>query len=78
MKPILLLYGTAGCHLCEEASTLLTQLGLEWEDIEITADEALLELYGTSIPVLKRMDDERILRWPFRLSDVQQLIQRHP
>jgi hypothetical protein len=78
MKPKLLLYGTAGCHLCEEASTLLTQLGLEWEDIEIAADEALLELYGTSIPVLKRMDDKRILRWPFNLSDVQQLIQRHP
>lgn len=73
MQPVLQLYGTEACHLCEEAGELLHQLGLDWQSIDIAADDTLLERYGTSIPVLKRRDDGRELHWPFQLADVQRL-----
>jgi hypothetical protein len=64
---LLVLYGTSGCHLCEQAEHLLRpwlspSLSIEINDI--AEDDMLLELYGISIPVLQREDGE-CLYWPF-------------
>lgn len=70
---MLTLYGTTGCHLCDQAETLLRQAGgaraLEWCYVDIALDEALVAQYGTRIPVL-RADDGRELGWPFSLLDI--------
>jgi hypothetical protein len=63
------LYGTEGCHLCDEASALLAMAqqhapGLAWRDVDIAGDDELFERYGWLIPVL-RHDDGGELRWPF-------------
>jgi arsenate reductase-like glutaredoxin family protein len=59
------LYGTACCHLCEEAQAILHELGIQAEHVDIADDDDLLEKYGIRIPVLKRLDTGAELGWPF-------------
>ncbi len=74
----LILYGTEGCHLCDEAEIIVnrllesspTQFVLEQSDIAL--DEELMELYGVRIPVIKKSLSGKELGWPFdehQLSD---------
>lgn len=61
-------FTTAGCHLCEQAAALLTQLAedipFDVKAIEIGDDDTLVEQYGIRIPVV-RFDDGEELNWPF-------------
>ncbi len=65
------LFGTAGCHLCEDAEKLLQRVivnnTVEFElcEIDIASDELLLERYEVLIPVIKRSDTGGELNWPF-------------
>lgn len=59
----LILYHTDGCHLCEIAQSLVEQLGMVYQHIDICDDDLLAERYGISIPVLVMGDKE--LFWPF-------------
>jgi glutaredoxin-related protein len=65
MAHTLILYGTEYCHLCDEAKTLLRQLDLTWQTIDIAEDKVLLERYGKRIPVLSKLDSINELDWPF-------------
>lgn len=63
-----ILYGTLGCHLCDEAEALLTPLltsACNIECIDISESDQLVEQYGALIPVLRRLHDNAELRWPF-------------
>jgi glutaredoxin len=44
-----------GCHLCDDARAVVEQvtaeLGVTYEERDITADETLLRTYGEQIPV---------------------------
>jgi hypothetical protein len=69
MSNALLLYTTAGCHLCEQAEELLQALCLQlpathWQSVDIADDDDLFTRYGWSIPVLRRADGAE-LHWPF-------------
>lgn len=70
----LVLYGTTFCHLCEQAEAILQAVGVEAEHIDIAEDDALLETYGTRIPVLKREDTGAELGWPFDEAAVRRFI----
>jgi len=72
----LLLYYTEHCHLCEEAEALLRAAGLGdvCTKVEIADDPALLELYETSIPVLKRAADGMALYWPFGARELDEFM----
>ena len=59
------LYGTAFCHLCEQAEAVLREIGIEADYVDIADDDVLLEKYGIRIPVLKRADTGAELGWPF-------------
>jgi glutaredoxin len=48
----LVLYGRAGCHLCDEARTVLERLGHPFEEVDIEADDGLLARYLERIPVV--------------------------
>lgn len=65
---MLTLYGTEFCHLCHDAQTLLRQLQLDWQDVDIAEDDALMARYGTRIPVLAQGAEE--LGWPFGQDDI--------
>lgn len=63
-----ILYGTLGCHLCDEAEVLLSPLiftDCSIECIDISESDQLVDQYGTLIPVLRRLHDNAELRWPF-------------
>lgn len=70
----LVLYGTAYCHLCEQAEAILQVVGVEAKHIDIAEDDALLETYGTRIPVVGREDTGAELGWPFDEAAVKRFI----
>ena len=55
----LVLYGRPGCHLCDEARTVLRRIGHPFEEIDIEADDALLKRYLERIPVVA-LDGEEL------------------
>ena len=72
MPKEVMLYTTAGCHLCELADEMMRHLSTTdplisgrylLRLVEIADDKSLVELYGVRIPVLCRGEDE--LGWPF-------------
>jgi hypothetical protein len=81
-----ILYGSDGCHLCEQALaiclTVLTHEQLtEIDIIDQTSvaheTKTLVELYGIHIPVLEKLGnmpcENKKLFWPFTAEQVAQL-----
>ncbi|QEY58689.1 glutaredoxin family protein [Pseudomonas sp. C27(2019)] len=70
------LFGTLGCHLCEEAEAVLQPFvaqGLVVELLDIVDSEEWLQRYALTIPVLRRVDTGQEIRWPFDEHDVLRL-----
>ncbi len=76
----LLIFGTAGCHLCEQAEQVLQPVLVHINDqlvkagvdnavvtrvVDITDSAELMELYAIRIPVIRLRADEEELGWPF-------------
>lgn len=69
------LLGTDGCHLCEQAQTLIHTAAATYQlpqvvplDLIHTTDERLIDLLGWHIPIL--LTDKQMLCCPFGLMDV--------
>ena len=73
------LYSTSHCHLCEQAESFLVNLANEydigWQIIEITENNELYENYSLIIPVIKRLDNNVEISWPFTEVDIHAFIQ---
>ena len=58
----LTLLGKPGCHLCDEARAVLSrvaaELGVPWDERDVTTDDALYEEYGDRVPVVLLDDRE--------------------
>jgi hypothetical protein len=74
----LLLYHTAGCHLCELALEIVAPLcarsGWRLRLLDIADDEVLYERYGVRIPVLRDPKRELELGWPFDEAAVRRAL----
>jgi len=71
----LILLGTSGCHLCEEAELILSVCkNVDIELVDIAEQEQWQEKYAIRIPVLYYAETEKELGWPFALSDVNDFI----
>ena len=75
----LLLFGTAGCHLCEQAEQILNDclpnyLELTIETIDIAEQEQWQEQYAIRIPVLYHQETKKDLGWPFDPTHVEEFI----
>jgi hypothetical protein len=74
------LYSSEGCHLCEQALDLFTQVTNQEvvKVIDIVDNELneinLVELYGVHIPVLERLSDNTKLFWPFNIEQIKTFI----
>jgi hypothetical protein len=70
----LILYTTAACHLCEQAECLLVKTldftVFKCELVDIAEQHALLQRYGTRIPVLTCDRSGQELNWPFGVREV--------
>ena len=62
------LYGTDGCHLCEDAEYLVLQTGVQFKQVDIIDDETAQQRYATRIPVLLNRQSGTELGWPFDAS----------
>ncbi|GAC14803.1 glutaredoxin family protein [Aliiglaciecola lipolytica] len=66
------------CHLCELAQALLDQVKSSYDlnvtKVDVKSDTQLFHLYGARIPVLKRMDTQAELGWPFDLTQLQEFL----
>jgi hypothetical protein len=71
-----LLYGTLGCHLCENAETLLTQLRdarpMTWQAVDI-ADLPVHERDDLALRIPVLCAGAQTLDWPFGLADLLRL-----
>jgi Glutaredoxin-like domain (DUF836). len=75
MRPQLVLYERAGCHLCDEARVLLDQMfGPDaYARVDIDADDALVLRYGFRVPVLA-LDGIDRLEAPITAPDLRALL----
>ena len=71
------LFTTSGCHLCEQAASMVSYLlannpqmakKFQLKEVEIANDDELLEQYGVRIPVLLVENQE--LGWPFDFQEL--------
>jgi len=83
-NPPVLLYGRAGCHLCDDARAVVAQVcadaGVAWAEVDLdvpATDPALRERYGDYVPVVTvdgvqqgfwRVDARRLARAVGRIS----------
>ena len=68
------LYSTRFCHLCEEAEEILHMAKITAVKIDIAEDNNLFARYGLRIPVLKRVDNDAELDWPFDAGTVSRFL----
>lgn len=72
----LLLLGTEGCHLCEQAEQLLAEYmtqsthDINLNYIDISEQDAWQALYETRIPVLLHPQSKQDLGWPFDKEEI--------
>lgn len=74
----LILYGTLGCHLCEQALELITPMvGSEFDlvEVDISDSDELMERYGICIPVVAIQGQENEIGWPFDSGDFVDFLQ---
>ncbi|MCJ8294385.1 MAG: glutaredoxin family protein [Colwellia sp.] len=79
------LYGSEGCHLCEQALIIclavlpraqLTEIDIIENERVGHEEQTLVELYGVHIPVLEKLAQDSSkntkLFWPFSQAQVEQ------
>lgn len=73
----LILLGTDGCHLCEEAGLLIKEAlpNIDVELIDIAEQEHWQADYAVHIPVLLDLDSQKELVWRFDKEDVLRFIE---
>lgn len=72
----LILYSRHDCGLCDEAAEMLDLAGLagQYQVVDIDTDLALIQRYGTRIPVLLDESSQQTLNWPFTATQVKALL----
>ncbi len=69
------LFGTSGCHLCEQAEAIIAaccrvEYDLLIDNIDIAEHPQWQAKYAVRIPVLYHPDTQKELGWPFDFADV--------
>ena len=73
------LYSTEGCHLCDMAYELVSDLERtgDVKVVDIVEKDALVVDYGIRIPVIKHMATGNELGWPFTVDELAAFFDRH-
>lgn len=62
----MLLYGRAGCHLCDDARAVVAgvtgELGVGFDEVDVDTDPDLVRRYGDEVPVVC-VDGVQIAFW---------------
>ncbi len=71
----LILFGTLGCHLCEEAELILVHFKqVNIELIDIAEQDQWQDKFAIRIPVLYHAETGKELCWPFEQVQAQAFI----
>ena len=74
----MILFGTLGCHLCEEAEEVINVVCdkklINIENVDIAEQIKWQEKYAIRIPVLYHPETKKELDWPFNQAQVQTFI----
>jgi glutaredoxin len=73
----LVLYGRAGCHLCDDARAALARIGEPFEEVDIESDDALHRAYLERIPVVV-LDGEELYDYVVDEADLRRRLARVP
>ena len=77
--PKVTLYGKPGCHLCEEARTVVERVRAEHpfdlREVDVTLDPELNRAYGERIPVLE-LDGQELFEFFVDEADLSRRIAR--
>jgi hypothetical protein len=72
------LFGTSGCHLCEQAEDIIAACrvghNVTLDNIDIAEQEQWQARYATRIPVLLHLATQQELGWPFDFATVMAFI----
>jgi hypothetical protein len=75
---VIVLYGKADCHLCDDAAALLDGVARDgdvtWRKVDITTDPALFERFRYRIPVIE-VTGGPTLDWPTTAAEIRRAIQ---
>jgi hypothetical protein len=70
--PDLILYQRDYCHLCDQALAVLAEARApEFDSVWVDDSAELEQRYGTRVPVLRDVRDQRELDWPFDAAGVR-------
>ena len=73
----LILYQRDDCHLCDLALAVLAEANApDFDSVWVDDSEAMEQLYGTRLPVLRDGRDGRELDWPFDATAVRAFVDR--
>ena len=71
----LILYQRDYCHLCDLALAVLAEARApDFDSVWVDDSDALEQLYGTRVPVLRDERDGRELDWPFDAAAVRRFL----
>lgn len=60
------LFGRDGCHLCEDARSVVASVceraGVPWQEVDVDSDPQLQARYGEWVPVVE-VDGQRVGHW---------------
>jgi len=72
-----MLFGTSGCHLCEQAEVIVKACVPDGvETVDIAEQEQWQERYAVRIPVLYDPVTKLELGWPFGRAEVEDFVSR--
>ncbi len=71
----LILYQRDYCHLCDLALAVLAEARLpDFDSVWVDDSEALVQRYGSRVPVLRDDSNGRELNWPFDAAAVRAIL----
>jgi hypothetical protein len=80
MQKEYVLYGTSGCHLCEEAEAIVSRAiknhNIIYLNKDIVEDDDLLNQYALTIPVFSCQETREELNWPFTEEAINAFIRQ--
>ena len=78
-SPRLTLYSKPGCHLCDEMKHVIeavaVRVPLTLDVVDITTDQALMDLYGLEIPVLL-IEGKKAAKYRVRERELEEKLRR--
>jgi hypothetical protein len=73
------LYQRDYCHLCDQALAVMAEARApDFDSVWVDDDEALEARYGTRVPVLRDIQHERELDWPFDAAGLRLFLDGAP